>query len=86
MEVDYIKEFLVLAELCNYYETAKRLYITQPTLTKHIQRLEKNIGASLFDRSTRRVELTEFGKAFIPYARQMADAQDSFMSVVETEL
>ena len=86
MEANYIKEFLILSELLNYYETAERLYITQPTLTKHIQRLEKDIGAPLFSRSTRHVELTEFGKAFIPYARKMVDAQNEYMAIVDTQL
>lgn len=86
MEISFINDFLVLADTCNYYEAAARLYISQPALSKHIQRLEKDIGAPLFIRTTRRVELSEFGKEFLPYAQKIVDAQNAYIGYVNTKL
>ncbi|OAB36002.1 LysR family transcriptional regulator [Paenibacillus glacialis] len=59
--IERMKTFLVLAECGSYVETAKRLYCSQPTISNHIQQLEKQFQASLFHRSDRKVQLTEQG-------------------------
>lgn len=69
MEIQYLAEFIRLAETCSYVEAADQLYISQSSLTKHIQRLEKELGVPLFDRSTRSVRLSSYGKDFLPYAK-----------------
>lgn len=58
---EQIETFLTLAQNKNYRETSEILFITQPTATKHIQKLEKELGMSLFHRSTQSVTLTEAG-------------------------
>lgn len=64
MDIGYLQEFVTLAQTCNYQEAANLLHISQSTLTKHIQRLEMEIGAQLFDRTTRSVKLNEYGQSF----------------------
>ena len=59
MDIIYFKEFAVLAVMQNYWAAAERLFIGQSSLSKHIKTLEKHLGAPLFDRTTRKVELTE---------------------------
>lgn len=76
MEIKYIREFVVLAELGNYVAAADELYISQPSLTKHIKALESELGVSLFDRTTRKVRLNRFGRAFLPYAEQIVKSND----------
>lgn len=59
-----IEAFLTLAQKKNYREVSEVLFITQPTVTKYIQRLEKELGVMLFRRTTQSVELTEAGEHF----------------------
>lgn len=58
---EQIETFLTLAQNKNFRETSEILFITQPTATKHIQKLEKELGMILFCRSTHSVTLTEAG-------------------------
>ena len=66
MQVQMLQEFLVLAETLNFLAAASDLYISQATLSKHIREMEKELGAPLFKRTTRKVELTELGVRTIP--------------------
>lgn len=75
MDINYFREFVILAETKNYWAASERLFIGQSSLSKHIKTLERNLGASLFDRTSRRVELTEFGKLMLPYAQSVAKLQ-----------
>ncbi|EFD01078.1 transcriptional regulator, LysR family, partial [Hungatella hathewayi DSM 13479] len=68
MNTTYFKDFLTIAELGSYEKAAEELYTTQSTLTKHIQKLESELGTTLFDRTSRSVRLNECGKIFLPYA------------------
>lgn len=78
MELDYLREFVALAGTCQFQATADALYISQSSLSKHIKAIEKELGHDLLSRSTRRVELTEFGRAFLPYATQIAALQKEY--------
>ena len=75
MEIQHLKEFIQLAKLENYMEAAEQLFISQSTLSKHIQQLEKELDSSLFDRSTRRVRLSESGRVFLKFAQEIVDKQ-----------
>ncbi len=61
---EQIEAFLTLAQKKNYREVSEILFITQPTVTKYIQRLEKELGVTLFQRTKQSVELTEAGALF----------------------
>jgi DNA-binding transcriptional LysR family regulator len=76
METGFIKEFIVLAETCNFQEAAERSYISLSSLSKHIKALEKELGFPLFDRTTRSVKLNEYGLKFYEYALQMIRLYD----------
>lgn len=69
VELRQLECFITLAEELNFARAATRLAMTQPPLTRQIRRLEETIGASLFARTTRRVELTPAGRAYLPEAR-----------------
>ncbi|MCC8067302.1 MAG: LysR family transcriptional regulator [Clostridiales bacterium] len=62
MEIQFLREFMVLSETCSYQNASERLYITNSTLSKHIQKMEAEFGFPLFERSTRKVALTDAGK------------------------
>ena len=72
MDIEILEEFIALAESCSFQETADRLHISQSSLSKHLKKLEAELGAALFDRSTRSVSLNELGMAFLPHARRIA--------------
>lgn len=73
MDTDRCREFVVLAQTCNYLQAAELLFISQSSLSKHIKSLERELGVELFDRSTRRVQLTSQGRVFLPFARRLAE-------------
>ncbi|MDR1537204.1 MAG: LysR family transcriptional regulator [Clostridiales bacterium] len=74
METNYIREFVVLAETMNFLNASEELFVSQSSLSKHIQALERDLGVSLFNRSTRKVALSEYGRAFLPYAKKISSA------------
>jgi LysR family hca operon transcriptional activator len=70
MELRHLKYFIAVAETGSLTEAAeKRLYTSQPSLSRQIRDLEEQVGVALLSRSARGVVLTEAGKAFIDHAR-----------------
>jgi len=83
MELNYLRDFVVLAQIGNFLEAADSLYCSQSALSKHIKQLEKELGVPLFDRTTRKVTISKFGEMLLPYAKQIVSLQDQFTSVLE---
>lgn len=73
MDTAYIKEFVMLAECLNFGEAAERLFISQSSLSKHIQALERELGVGLFARTTRSIRLSAAGELYLSYARKIAE-------------
>jgi DNA-binding transcriptional LysR family regulator len=65
---DKLQTFLTLADCHSFTETAKKLYTSQPTVSNHIQQLENQYGAVLFNRSGKSIVLTPKGKILYEYA------------------
>ncbi|MEZ9189777.1 LysR family transcriptional regulator [Vibrio sp. 10N.286.52.F8] len=78
MEFDLLKAFCQLAKSGNYRMASEQLYITQSALTKKIQRLESNIGASLFSRGRNGAELTHAGKTLLAEAQRLVHSMQAF--------
>ena len=70
MEIQQLEEFVSLVETCSFQKTAELVNVSQSALSKHIQKMEEELGVTFFDRSTRSVKTNKFSKAFYPYARQ----------------
>lgn len=69
MELSALRTFVAVAEWSSFSRAAQALHIAQPAVSQQIKRLERQLGAPLFDRSTRRVTLTAAGQALLPKAR-----------------
>ena len=77
-----IDVFLVLAETLNFRRTAERVHLSQPAVTGVIGRLEETLGAKLFDRTTRQVQLTRPGQVFLEQARRLRHMTDEAVRAV----
>ncbi|MBV8500722.1 MAG: LysR family transcriptional regulator [Paucibacter sp.] len=76
IELRSLRQFVAVAEELHFGRAAERLHMTQPPLTQAIRKLEAELGALLFERSSRRVVLSAAGQALLPQARKLlADAQ-----------
>lgn len=76
MELRQLKYFIKTAEILNFTEAARQLFITQSTLSQQIRQLETELQVPLFDRIGKRTYLTEAGIEFLPYAKQtVADSE-----------
>lgn len=76
METRVLKYFLTVAELNNITQAAERLHITQPTLSRQIMELEKELGVQLFDREKRQMHLNKAGALFQQRAMTMLTILD----------
>lgn len=71
-----LRAFTAVAEELHFTRAAARLYLAQQALSRDIRRLERELGAELFVRTTRQVALTPDGERLLPYARRVLAAHD----------
>lgn len=71
MKLHQLKYFIEVVSSGSINEAARRLYISQPTLSKAIRELEKEVGFTLFTRTSTGISLSQDGAEFLSYARQI---------------
>ena len=70
MNLKQLEAFIKVSDSKSFSKAAQELYLTQPTVSAHIQTLEKELKVRLFVRNTKTVKLSEDGKTLYQYARQ----------------
>lgn len=75
-----LRAFVAAAGELHFTRAAARLYVAQQALSRDIRRLERELGAELFVRTTRQVTLTGDGERLLPYARRVLEAQDDLLA------
>ncbi|MDC0772755.1 LysR family transcriptional regulator [Streptomyces sp. HD] len=75
-----LRAFLAVAEELHFTRAAARLYVAQQALSRDVRRLERELGAELFVRTTRQVTLTADGERLVPHARRALQAQDDLLA------
>jgi DNA-binding transcriptional LysR family regulator len=84
LNVHQLNVFVIAAETLNFTQTAKRLHLTQSSVSQHIKSLENQLGVQLFERKGRSLEITDAGMVLLPMAREIVE--DSIRAAEQMEL
>ena len=77
IRIDYIREFVRLADELNFSRASEDMYITQSSLSRHVSILESELGVRLLDRNTRNVSLTNEGRELYGDFTKLLDDYDA---------
>src|SRR6185295_6712838 len=84
MELRQLRYFVTLADELHFGRAAAREHIVQSALSQQLQRLERELGVRLLERSTHHVELTTAGAAFLVEARQILARIDRAVQIARS--
>lgn len=85
MTITQLKYVLAVAEHQNFTKAAKNVFVTQPTLSMQIQKLEEELDILIFDRSKQPIQLTEVGKKLVTQARNIVNESDRMQDIVDQQ-
>lgn len=77
MEFHQLRYVCAVAETGSFSRAAERCQVAQPSLSQQVLKLEEDLGAKLFDRLGRSIQLTEAGRAFLPHARSILSQMEA---------
>jgi len=82
VELRHLRDFVAVADELSFTRAAKKLHISQPSLTQQIKLLEQELGVRLLNRTKGRISITESGKGFLEDSRRvLALSEDSVRAV-----
>ncbi|MDN3724102.1 LysR substrate-binding domain-containing protein [Aequorivita sp. SDUM287046] len=85
MTITQLKYVLAVAEQQNFTKAAEKTFVTQPTLSMQIQKLEEELEIQIFDRTKKPIELTNVGKKIVEQARNIVNESERMQDVVDQE-
>ena len=85
MNLRDLRYFVALADTGHFGKAAERCFVSQPTLSAQIKKLENYLGVQLIERQPRRVTLTEMGAKILPLARRMLQGSDEIVALARNE-
>jgi DNA-binding transcriptional LysR family regulator len=81
LQIEELHSFVVLADELHFGRASKRLFVSQPALSKQIRRLEEKVGGALFTRTRRKVEITEAGRVLLAGADKLLREDEAALSL-----
>jgi DNA-binding transcriptional LysR family regulator len=85
MEMQQLRALVSVAEAGSVTEAARRLFLTQPAVTRQIRGLEEELGGSLFDRAKKPIVPTPLGKSALAHARRILQMSEDLRALVSSE-
>ena len=85
MTITQLKYVLSVAEYQNFTVAAEHSFVTQPTLSMQIQKLEDELGVKIFNRSKKPIELTEVGNKIVEQAKVIVDESNRMLDIVHQQ-
>lgn len=85
MTITQLKYVLAVAEYQNFTKAAENTFVTQPTLSMQIQKLEDELSIQIFNRNKKPIELTSVGKKIVEQARKIVNEANRMQDVVDQE-
>lgn len=85
MSIEELRSFVILAGHLHFGRAAQARHVSQPALTKQMNRLEEAVGGKLFERGKQGSKLTTFGERFLPRAKELVAAFDRLLAEARQE-
>ena len=85
MTITQLKYVLAVAEHQNFTKAAEKCFVTQPTLSMQIQKLEDQLDVQIFDRSKKPIELTEIGRKIVMQSKNIVNEADRINDIVDQQ-
>lgn len=84
MRISDLREFIRLAQTLNFTQTAREFYVTQSVFSRHIARIEQELGVELFTRTSHGVSLTSVGSSFVVDASKVVADYDRALANLDS--
>lgn len=85
MTITQLQYVLAVAEYKNFTLAAEKCFVTQPTLSMQIQKIEDELGILIFDRSKKPIQLTEIGQKIVNQAKNIVNEADRIQDIVDQQ-
>ncbi|MGD8998976.1 MAG: LysR substrate-binding domain-containing protein [Granulosicoccaceae bacterium] len=85
MNLRDLKYIIAVAETHHFGKAAERCFVSQPTLSGQIKKLEEELGVAIFERTSRTVEITPVGEAILTHARQIMEQADAIEQLARAQ-
>src|SRR5512137_2252294 len=85
MSIEELRSFTILAGQLHFGRAAQALHVSQPALTKQINRLEQALGGKLLERGKHGSKLTTLGERFLPRAKELVTSFDRLLAETQKE-